>query len=164
MYIQKENSQLKVKPTTAPFTFCNLSQCEERGWRGRELQRQAPLDGHFPDVHDQSLAVLLMVNWLHIHHCGLDPRLILAREGGGNKQETLFSDILYPNQQHFSKLTFRFEASWQLTSHQECCCGESSTWQQTHTFYTSCTPLKCSFNSAVPGAALFSIKKTRQSR
>lgn len=35
------------------------------------------LSSQFPYVHDQPLAVVLMVNGLHIHHCSLDPGLIL---------------------------------------------------------------------------------------
>lgn len=38
------------------------------------------LSSHFPDVHDQPLAVVPMVNGLHIHHCSLDPGFILSKK------------------------------------------------------------------------------------
>lgn len=36
------------------------------------------LGSQFPYVHDQPLAVVLVVNRLHLHHCGLDPGFILS--------------------------------------------------------------------------------------
>lgn len=44
------------------------------------LNHRFLLGCQFPYVCDQPLAVVLMVNWLHIHHCGLDPRFILSRQ------------------------------------------------------------------------------------
>lgn len=31
------------------------------------------LDRQLPYVHDQPLAVLFMIDWLHLHHRGFDP-------------------------------------------------------------------------------------------
>lgn len=38
------------------------------------------LGGQFPNVHDQPLAVVLMVDRLHVHHCCLDPGFILYKK------------------------------------------------------------------------------------
>lgn len=31
------------------------------------------LERQFPYVHDQPLAVVFMIDWLHLHHRGFDP-------------------------------------------------------------------------------------------
>lgn len=38
------------------------------------------LGSQFPYVHDQPLAVVFVVDRLHLHHCGLDPGLILYNQ------------------------------------------------------------------------------------
>lgn len=52
----------------------------KRKTRIHNRDRTFLLGGQFPYVHDQPLAVVPVVDGLHIHHRGLDPGLILSHK------------------------------------------------------------------------------------